>query len=147
MEERRFGTSTAEDPGEDLHRRRTTAGSRHRRKRIKEWIFICRGSRRASSSTDGGREIREINSGGSGRRSASVDSHGSINSSTRKDRGMDLYRQRIQESFYIDRPRKGRSSTSSPGSNELENGRKSDELKERLEIERTRERSETGRTR
>ena len=54
-EEGRFGSSTAENPGEDLHWRRVTAGSTHRRDRIKEWIFIGRGSRRASTSTDGGR--------------------------------------------------------------------------------------------
>ena len=56
-EEGRFGTSTAEDPGEGLHRRRDTAGSPHRRKRIKEWIFIGRGSRKASTSTDGRMEV------------------------------------------------------------------------------------------
>ena len=45
-EEGRSETSAAEDPAEDLHRRSVTAGSTHRRGRIKEWIFIDRGSRR-----------------------------------------------------------------------------------------------------
>ena len=35
-----FGTSTAENPREDLHRWRVTPGSTHRRERIKEWNFI-----------------------------------------------------------------------------------------------------------
>ena len=47
-----FGTSTSEDPGEDLHRWRTTAGSPRRRKRIKAWIFNGTGSRRSSSSSE-----------------------------------------------------------------------------------------------
>ena len=50
--EGRFGTSTSEDRGEDLHRRRTTAGSPHRRKRIKGWISIGTGSRRSSTSSE-----------------------------------------------------------------------------------------------
>ena len=119
--ESRRRSSSAEDPGELLHRQTEEEGSEHQPRRIQEI-------------------------GGEPRR---------LTSSTKKDQGVDLHRQRIQESFYIDRRRKGRSSTSSSGSNELENGGKSDELKERsetgrtkerLEIERTRERSETGRT-
>ena len=42
-----------------------------------------------------------------GRRSASAESHDRINSSTRKDQVVDLHRQMIQESFFMDRRRKG----------------------------------------
>ena len=51
-EEGRFGTSTSEVPGEDLHLRTTTAGSPHRRKRIKGWISIGKGSRRSTTSSE-----------------------------------------------------------------------------------------------
>ena len=111
MEEERFGTSTAKDQGEDLHRRTVTAGSTHQRERIKEWIFIGRGSRRASTSTDGGREARNIDIEGSRRRSASAENHGRITLSTKKD-----HRHGIDEIFYIIRETAPRSSTSTdPG--------------------------------
>ena len=39
---RRFLRSTAEDPGEDVHQRRATAGSTHRRNGIRKATFIQR---------------------------------------------------------------------------------------------------------
>ena len=63
-----------------------------------------------------------------------------------KDQGVALHRQRIQEIFYTDRRRKGMSTTSSPGSNELENGRKSDELENGRKSNEPKERSKPGRT-
>ena len=56
-EDERFETSAEEDPGEDLHQRSITAGSTHRRERIKEGIFIGKGTRRDSTLTDGERKV------------------------------------------------------------------------------------------
>ena len=49
---RRFGESTAEDPGDDLHQRRATAGSTHQRKRIKKRSFSQKISDRIDSSME-----------------------------------------------------------------------------------------------
>ena len=105
---RRPGTSTAEGPGENLHRRSVTAGSTHRRERIKEKIFIGSGFSRTSTSTDGGREVRTINIGDPGedlhRRSVTA-------GSTRR-------RERIKDKIFIGRGSR-RASTSTDGGREL----------------------------
>ena len=147
--EGRFGTSTAEDLGEDLHRRRVTAGSTHRREGIMEWIFIGKGSRRASTSTDGRRRLE---------------------TSTAEDPGEDLHRrsvtagstyrrERIKEWIFIGRGSR-RASTSTDGRSRVGTSPAQDpgedmhrrsvmagstHRRERSETRRTRERSETER--
>ena len=77
---------------------------------IQSGWFASSGMRRRT------KETQNVYRGGSRRRSASAESHGRINSSTRKDQGVDLHRQRIQESFYIDRRTKETRNISSGGS-------------------------------
>ena len=126
-----------EDPEEDLHQRRATAGSTLRRKRIKERTVIQRISDRINSSTEEdqcedrhredqrrdqliygraprrGPSSRGLATGSTQRRKSIKEKifihriSDRIDSSTEEDQGVDLHRQRIQESFYVDRQRNG----------------------------------------
>ena len=114
----RINLSTRKDQVVDLHRqriheslymdRRRKGCSDRQQRRIEEKICIGGESRqeqlideeglrsgsssaRASTSTDGGRAVRNINSRGSSRRSASAERHGTITSSTKNDQGVNLH--------------------------------------------------------
>ena len=91
----RFGRSTAEDPGEDLHQRRATARPNHRWKRIKESTFIQRITDIINSSTEENQE-----------EDLHPENHDRINSSMEEDQEVELHLQMIQERFYIDGRRK-----------------------------------------
>ena len=100
-----------EDPGEDLHRRRATAGSTHRRKSIKERTFIQRISDRINSSMEEDKERTFIHRISNRiRSSTAVDQGEELHSEDqRQDQVIessgsrsDLHRQRIRENFYID---------------------------------------------
>ena len=142
----RSGTSSAKDPGERLHPQTDTGDSEHHLQGIQESFYIdrqtqktrniiCRGSRRASTSTDGHRRLG----------TSSAEDLGELLHRQTDTGDSEHHLQRIQDSFYIDRRTKEIRNIICGGSRRIATS--TGELKERLEDGRTRERLVSERTR